>query len=93
MPTLRGARQLLQRHVMNTWPNGYRHTMSQSDHEAWNANHYPGTLQLCVECEEPTGRCEDDSLYADDDGDIGPLCEKCWQRHADNQGIAGLPRE
>ncbi len=39
---------------------------------------YPGTRQLCVTCDEPTGRCEDDSIYADEDGEVGPLCEACF---------------
>jgi len=63
---------------MNTWPGGRRHAMAQSEHEAWNARNFPGTRQLCEQCGEPTGRCEDDSLYADDDGGIGPLCVECW---------------
>ena len=58
----------------NTWPGGYRHAIYQSEHEAWNACHYPGTRQLCVSCNAPTGRCEDDSLFR---GDEGPLCEAC----------------
>lgn len=61
---------------MNTWPNGYRHAIDQSDHEQWNATHYPGTRQLCCKCEEPTGRCEDDSIYTEDED--GPLCPDCW---------------
>ena len=63
---------------MNTWPGGQRHAMKQSDHEAWNARNFPGTRQLCEECGVPTGRCEDDSLYGDEDHEIGPLCEDCW---------------
>lgn len=63
---------------MNTWPGGKRHAMYQSEHWKWNSWNYPGTRQLCSECDEPTGRCEDDSLYADDDGEIGPLCENCY---------------
>ncbi len=63
----------------NTWPGGYRHAMTQSEHEAWNACNYPGTLQLCSERDDPTGRCEEDSIYADDDGEIGHLCEECWE--------------
>ena len=50
--------------------------MSQDAHEAWNARNYPGTRQLCCDCDEPTGRCEEDSMYADDDH--GPLCESCY---------------
>jgi len=61
---------------MNTWPNGKRHAIHQSEHEVWNANNYPGTRQLCSQCDEPTGRCEDDSLYLEDE--TGPLCENCW---------------
>ena len=61
-----------------TWPNGQRHAIHQSEHEAWNAKHYPGTRQLCTECDEPTGRCEEDALYAGQENSIGPLCEKCF---------------
>jgi len=61
---------------MSTWPGGYRHAMSQDEHERWNAKHYPGTRQLCCECDQPTGRCEDDSIYTER-GD-GPLCPECW---------------
>lgn len=64
---------------MNTWPGGYRHAMTQDAHERWNASNYPGTRQMCSECDHPTGRCEDDSLYADDDHEVGPLCVECWQ--------------
>jgi hypothetical protein len=59
---------------MNTWPGGKRHKMHQSEHESWNAEHYPGTRQLCVVCEEPTGQCEEDSIYFED---TGPLCGSC----------------
>lgn len=47
---------------MNTWPGGHRHAMDQSEHEKWNATHYPGTRQLCDRCGAATGRCEEDSL-------------------------------
>ncbi len=43
---------------MNTWPNETRHAMSQDDHNVWNARNYPGTLQICVDCDEPTDRCD-----------------------------------
>ncbi len=59
----------------NTWPGGVRHAMHQDEHEAWNAGHYPGTRKLCDECDEPTGRCEEDS-HADDDGNV--YCDECW---------------
>ena len=61
---------------MNTWPEGYKHALSQNEHEHWNRIHYPGTLQLCSRCNKPTGRCEEDSMW-DLDGE--PLCEKCWK--------------
>lgn len=56
------------------WQRHHR-VLSQDAHRAINARHYPGTRQLCVRCDQPTGRCEDDSIYADD-GE-GPLCEAC----------------
>ena len=59
---------------MNTWPDNKRRALSQDQHREWNAQHYPGTWQLCVDCEQPTGRCEEDSIYRDD---LGPLCEAC----------------
>lgn len=65
---------------MNTWPGGIRHAMPQSEHEKWNSQHYPGTRQLCVQCEQPTGQCEEDSFYADDGS--GPLCGDCHVKAA-----------
>lgn len=62
---------------MNTWPNGTRRAMSQREHEQWNAQNYPGTRQLCEMCGEPTGRCEEDAIYAADES--GPYCEDCGQ--------------
>jgi hypothetical protein len=74
----------------NTWPNGYRHTMGQNDHERWNTRNYPGTLQLCVQCDSPTGRCEDDSLFLENSvpngSALGPLCPECFE---DRIGTAG----
>lgn len=60
---------------MNTWPNGFRRAMSQGEHQHWNSYNYPGTRQLCCECECATGRCEEDSIFI---GDVGPLCEECF---------------
>ena len=51
--------------------------MLDESHERWNAQHSPGTRQLCSECGNPTGRCEEDSIYIDD---AGPLCESCEVR-------------
>lgn len=62
--------------IENTWPGGKRHAMSQSDHEKWNAANYPGTLQLCSVCDEPTGFCEEDAIWDEESGE--PLCEACY---------------
>lgn len=67
---------------MNEWPGGKRHAMSQSAHSEWNSTHFPGTRQLCSICDQPTGRCEDDTLSIGDDGE--PLCEECWREHGDS---------
>lgn len=61
----------------NSWPGGVRRPMSQREHEEWNARNYPGTRQLCDECGEPTGRCEEDPIYRGKDDERGPLCEEC----------------
>lgn len=61
---------------MNTWPGGHRRPMYQSEHERWNATHYPGTEQMCGKCDSPTGRCEEDSMYVDDCDD--PVCPECY---------------
>lgn len=65
---------------MNTWPGGQRTALTQDEHAVWNAYNYPGTRQLCVECGELTGRCEDDSLHLGACDEIGPLCEVCLAR-------------
>ncbi len=41
---------------MNSWPDN-RRPMTQSEHELWNASHYPGTRQQCPRCDQPTDRC------------------------------------
>ena len=63
---------------VNTWPNGHKHGMYQNEHRDWNDKTYPGTRQLCNECGEETGRCEDDSLFIGTDNEIGPLCKDCY---------------
>ena len=67
--------------MSNSWPGGRRHAMHQSEHERWNDSNYPGTRQLCSVCEEPTGRCEEDSMYSRD-GE--PLCEQCNMIHGED---------
>ena len=46
------------------------------EHDAYNACHYPGTRQLCCQCDQPTGKCEDDTISF---GDESPLCEDCYK--------------
>ena len=49
---------------------------TQCEHEKYNSTHCPGTRQLCSLCEEPTGRCEEDSLFLFNIN--GPVCENCY---------------
>ncbi len=65
---------------MNTWPQDIRRPLSQSEHVAWNARSYPGTRQTCSICDEPTGRCEDDSLLS---ASGETLCESCYQEETE----------
>ena len=37
--------------------------------------------QMCFLCDDPTGRCEDDSLF--DEAGCGPFCEACYSVYAD----------
>lgn len=60
---------------MNTWPNNRRRAMTQCEHESWNDRNYPGTRQMCKDCDHPTGNCEEDDLFFNDHG---PLCEDCF---------------
>ncbi len=62
----------------NTWPGGYRHAIHQDEHEKWNSQNYPGTLQICMCCDEPTTFCEEDGLF-DDDGNA--YCTECYHEH------------
>lgn len=54
--------------------------MYPEQHARYNARHYPGTRQLCCQCEEPTGRCCEDELCVEgpDGEEVGPLCEACY---------------
>lgn len=57
---------------MGNWWDGK--ALDQDTHQRINASNYPGTRQLCAECGDPTGRCEDDSIFIQG---MGPLCESC----------------
>jgi len=74
--------------MSNTWPEDNRRALDPCEHERWNSQNYPGTRQLCVECGDPTGRCEDDSIFL---GEIGPLCECCcgsaYEQHTDQHAL------
>ena len=72
--------------MANTWPGGYRHAMTQSEHEQWNAIHYPGTRQMCERCGEETGQCEEDAFYGEDG--FGPLCVDCFRGSPAAENIA-----
>ncbi len=62
----------------NSWPGGRRHAMSQDQHGKWNSTHYPGTLQLCSDCGDPTTFCEEDGYF---DDDMQPYCFECALTH------------
>jgi hypothetical protein len=49
--------------------------MTQEEHAKWNSYNYPGTKQLCIKCDCETERCEEDSIFIEDDG---PYCEECY---------------
>lgn len=76
--------------MSNSWPDGYRHAMYQSEHAAWNSRNYPGTRQLCDVCGCPTGRCEDDTLSRENDEDDAPLCEDCWEAEQQATDVANI---
>ena len=56
---------------------------SQYEHNAINAREYPGTRELCVVCDTPTGHAGrgDGSLYCGGCG-RGPFCDACYEGHA-----------
>ena len=64
--------------MTNTWPGGYRHSLYPDEHEVWNETNYPGTRQMCTLCDEPTGRCEEDTIWTKE-GE--PLCEACADKN------------
>jgi hypothetical protein len=61
-----------------------KRTYTQCEHARINAREYPGTRQLCCVCGEPTGLCEEDSIYLEPEFEhqspLGPLCEECCER-------------
>jgi len=57
-----------------------KRVMTQAEHENYNSSHYPGTRQLCSLCGEPTGRCEDDTIWSNDDE---PICVECYYKESE----------
>ena len=55
----------------------------QREHNEINAREYPGTRQICIRCDCPTGKTEDTSLWSDF-GD-GPFCEECYEKVLDSE--------
>ncbi len=53
-----------------------RKSMTQSQHERYNRKHYPGTRQMCAECDEPTGRTVEDGLTNKKGQWVCPECYK-----------------
>jgi len=62
---------------MNTWPGNKHQATHQNEHEEWNTKHYPGTLPLCSYCDQPTDRCEDNTIWSEDDE---PLCDDGYHK-------------
>lgn len=61
---------------------------TQSEHERINRREYPGTRQMCVACDEPTGRCESDGIWSDAlEGWVCPECShlmaSAWDMHTE----------
>ncbi len=52
---------------------------TQEEHKRINATEYPGTRQMCIDCDDLTGRCEEDAIYTN--LEYGPLCEECWDKY------------
>ena len=52
---------------------------SQAEHQHINADSYPGTREICINCGDPTGKAgkDDDSLYLYDEG---PYCQDCYDQ-------------
>ena len=52
---------------------------SQAEHQHINADSYPGTREICINCGDPTGKAGkgDDSLYLYDEG---PYCQDCYDQ-------------
>jgi len=63
--------------------------ISQCEHNRINSRNYPGTRQLCSKCEEPTERCEEDSIL-DENGNA--ICGDCYDQLSDKPDQDGYTR-
>ena len=53
--------------------------IGQTEHARINAREYPGTRQMCCICDQPTERCEEDTISIIIDNDeLSPLCIDCY---------------
>ncbi len=57
---------------------------TQKEHQIYNRYNYPGTRQLCSQCDEATERCADDTIWSKDGF---PLCENCYDLIPENGGV------
>ena len=70
--------------MKNTWPGDYRMAISQTEHNEWNQNHYPGTRQMCNVCGGETGRTEETTLRNTDEL---TLCLDCFEKEDEEGNI------
>ena len=56
--------------------------LTPAEHDRINAQSYPGTREMCLVCDEPTGNAGkgDGSLYCPD-CEKGPYCWVCYEVH------------
>ena len=63
--------------LINDFDSGKRKSFYPAEHERINAVRYPGTRQLCEQCGDETGRCEEDAMH-DKYGRV--VCGDCYDR-------------
>ena len=61
----------------NTWPGDNRRALTQDEHRKWNAGNNPGTLDICAECDGPTGSAGAEDAILNSNGES--ICEECAQ--------------
>lgn len=58
----------------------------QHQHDAINRREWPGTRLVCVICGGDTERCEEDAIYAENEG---PLCLGCHETRQRSEAALG----